>query len=179
MHWWISINQSQGQNEHFCFWYFKYILLLMLLNFWFSRILNAGLLLVLEEFYIVNCKIVLSKGSEYFFHHWLQYIHMKLWEWPSVCVNLKYFYLLVFQIWMVSSSTLLCFSACSSRKSKKYLTAGGTTATEHSTLRKKSSTNCCSVPWKGPQIMWDRAEAESRARNIKALRHSYLHTTWV
>lgn len=67
----------------------------------------------------------------------------------------NFIYLLVFQIWMVSSSTLLCFSACSSRKSKKYLTAGGTTAPEHSTLRKKSSTNCCSVPWKGRQIMWD------------------------
>ena len=79
----------------------------------------------------------------------------------SVCRHAVLFYLLVFQIWMVSSSTLLCFSACSSRKSKKYLTAGGTTAPEHSTLRKKSSTNCCSVPWKGPQIMWDRAETES------------------
>lgn len=72
-----------------------------------------------------------------------------------------YFYLLVFQIWMVSSSTL-CFSACSSRKSKKYLTAGGTTAPEHSTLRKKSSTNCCSVPW-------NEAESERRDGNIKTL----------
>lgn len=93
----------------------------------------------------------------------------------SVYAGMQYTYLLVFQIWMVSSSTLLCFSACSSRKSKKYLTAGGTTAPEHSTLRKKSSTNCCSVPWKGPQIMWDSAEMESRDRNIKPLRHSYLH----
>lgn len=58
-------------------------------------------------------------------------------------------HLFVFQMWMVSSSTLLCFSACSSRKSKKYLTAGGTTAPKHSTLRKKSSTNCCNVPWRG------------------------------
>lgn len=57
-------------------------------------------------------------------------------------------YLLVFQMCSVSSSTLLCLSACSSRKSKKYLTAGGTTELEHKTLRKKSSTNCCSVPWK-------------------------------
>lgn len=55
-------------------------------------------------------------------------------------------HLFVFQMWIVSSSTLLCFRACSSRKSKKYLTAGGTTAPKHSTLRKKSSTNCCRVP---------------------------------
>ncbi|KAG7258109.1 hypothetical protein CRUP_025658 [Coryphaenoides rupestris] len=57
-------------------------------------------------------------------------------------------HLLVFQMWMVSSSTFSCFSACSSRKSKKYLMAGGTTAPEHRTLRKKSSTNCWRVPWK-------------------------------
>lgn len=55
-------------------------------------------------------------------------------------------YLLVFQMWMVSSSTFSCFRACSSKKSKKYLTAGGTTVPGHNTLRKKSSTNCCSVP---------------------------------
>ena len=55
-------------------------------------------------------------------------------------------HLLVFQMCSVSSSTLSCLSACSSRKSKKYLTAGGTTEPEHNTLRKKSSTNCCKVP---------------------------------
>ncbi len=60
-------------------------------------------------------------------------------------------HLLVFQMWMVSSSTFSCLRACSSRKSKKYLTAGGTVAPEQSTLRKKSSTNCCSVPWKHTQ----------------------------
>lgn len=79
------------------------------------------------------------------------------------------FYLFVFQMWIVSSSTLLCFTACSSRKSKKYLTAGGTTAPEHSTLRKKSSTNCCSVPWK--QIMWDRAETQNTVRHTKDKRY--------
>lgn len=56
-------------------------------------------------------------------------------------------HLLVFQMCMVSSSTLSCLRACSSRKSKKYFTAGGTTAPEQRTLRKKLSTNCCSVPW--------------------------------
>lgn len=60
-------------------------------------------------------------------------------------------HLLVFQMCMVSSSTFSCLRACSSRKSKKYLTAGGTVAPEQSTLRKKSSTNCCSVPWKNTQ----------------------------
>lgn len=105
---------------------------------------------------------------------YLEYIHIltysiqkELWEWSLVYAVDLLFYLFVFQIWIVSSSTLLCFSACSSRKSKKYLTAGGTTAPEHSTLRKKSSTNCCSVPWKGPQIMWDRAETQSAARNTR------------
>lgn len=57
-------------------------------------------------------------------------------------------HLLVFQMCSVSSSTLSCLSACSSKKSKKYLTAGGTTELEHNTLRKKSSTNCCKVPCK-------------------------------
>ena len=34
------------QNEHFYFWYFNYILMLILLYFYLSNILNAGLLLV-------------------------------------------------------------------------------------------------------------------------------------
>lgn len=55
-------------------------------------------------------------------------------------------HLLVFQMWTVSSSLMSCFSACSSRKSKKYLTAGGTAFPGASTLWKKLSTNCCSVP---------------------------------
>lgn len=56
------------------------------------------------------------------------------------------FNLFVFQMCNVSSSTLSCLSACSSKKSKKYFTAGGTTELEHNTQRKKSSTNCCNVP---------------------------------
>lgn len=95
-----------------------------------------------------------------------------------VCCSIHLF---VFQMWMVSSSTL-CFRACSSRKSKKYLTAGGTTAPVQRTLRKKSSTNCCSVPWKsqheylsgtaemhlGKQFM----DGKSDSRQTLALRHS-------
>lgn len=64
----------------------------------------------------------------------------------TCCCECCYMYLLVFHMWIVSSSTLSCLCACSSRKSKKYLTAGGTAAPEHKTLRKKSSTNCCNVP---------------------------------
>lgn len=58
-------------------------------------------------------------------------------------------HLLVFQMWMVSSSLMSCLSACSSRKSKKYFTAGGTARPGASTLWKKLSTNCCSVPCGG------------------------------
>jgi hypothetical protein len=61
-------------------------------------------------------------------------------------------HLLVFQIWMVSSSRMSCFSACSSKKSKKYLTAGGTACPGASTLWKKLSTNCCSVPYGGQRL---------------------------
>lgn len=67
-------------------------------------------------------------------------------------------HLLVFQMWMVSSSRMSCFSACSSKKSKKYLTAGGTAFPGASTLWKKLSTNCCSVPCGGERLgvtPWD------------------------
>ncbi len=40
-------------NEYFYFLYFKYILMLILLYFCLSKILNAGLLLIAEYFYTV------------------------------------------------------------------------------------------------------------------------------
>lgn len=44
--------------------------ILLLLYLYVSRILNAGLLPVIKYFYIVVL-MLLSKGSEYFFHHCL------------------------------------------------------------------------------------------------------------
>ena len=64
-------------------------------------------------------------------------------------------YLLVFQMWMVSGSVMLCCSACSSSKSKKYLTARGTGRLVLRIAVNKSSTNFCSVPW-------DRAEEDNK-----------------
>lgn len=92
-------------------------------------------------------------------HYWIRWLGLSehtllvnvvpFWNLP-VCHTLTT-YLFVFQIWMVSSSLISCFSACSSRKSKKYFTAGGTTWFESSTLWKKLSTNCWSVPWRRGQ----------------------------
>lgn len=55
-------------------------------------------------------------------------------------------YLLVFQIWMVSESEMPCCAACSSNRSKKYLTASGTGRLVLRITVKRSSTNFCSVP---------------------------------
>lgn len=54
-------------------------------------------------------------------------------------------YLLVFQMWIVFLFLMLCFFVCSFRKSKKYLTAGGTVFLGVSTFWKKLFINCCSV----------------------------------
>ncbi|KAG7275312.1 hypothetical protein CRUP_015250 [Coryphaenoides rupestris] len=67
----------------------------------------------------------------------------------------------------VSSSTLSWRSACSSRKSKKYLTAGGTARLALSTLRKKSSTNCCSRP-----SFWEVRSRSDRICPVEPGRHS-------
>lgn len=56
-------------------------------------------------------------------------------------------YLLVFQMWIISGSVILCCSACSSNKSKKYLTARGTGRLVLRIAVNKSSTNFCRVPW--------------------------------
>lgn len=56
-------------------------------------------------------------------------------------------YLLVFHMWIISGSVILCCSACSSNKSKKYLTARGTGRLVLRIAVNKSSTNFCRVPW--------------------------------
>lgn len=55
-------------------------------------------------------------------------------------------YLLVFQMCKVSGSSMPCFSASSSRKSNRYLTAMGTGRFTLRMAWKVSSTNFCSVP---------------------------------
>lgn len=78
-------------------------------------------------------------------------------------------YLLVFQMWTVSGSSMPCFSAMSSRKSKKNLTAigGGRFVLRMDT--KTSSTNFCSVPYNGSQIK--REVREVRERQAAAFHH--------
>lgn len=56
--------------------------------------------------------------------------------------------LFVFQMWTVSGSSMPCFSAMSSRKSKKNLTAMGGGRFVLSMATKTSSTNFCRVPWR-------------------------------
>ena len=58
-------------------------------------------------------------------------------------------HLLVFQIWTVSGSSMPCFSAMSSRKSKKYRTAMGGGRLVLRMATNTSSTNFCRVPWGG------------------------------
>lgn len=60
-------------------------------------------------------------------------------------------YLLVFQMWTVSGSSMPCFSAMSSRKSKKNRTAIGGGRFVLRMATKTSSTNFCSVPYSGRQ----------------------------
>lgn len=55
-------------------------------------------------------------------------------------------HLLVFQIWTVSGSSIPCFSAMSSKKSKKNLTAIGGGRFVLSIATNTSSTNFCNVP---------------------------------
>lgn len=55
-------------------------------------------------------------------------------------------HLLVFQMCKVSRSSMPCFSASSSRKSNRYLTAMGTGRFTLRMAWKASSTNFCSVP---------------------------------
>ncbi len=49
--------------SHFYFWYFKYILMLIFLYFYLSKILNAGLLLVTKYFYTVL--LLLFKAAQW------------------------------------------------------------------------------------------------------------------
>lgn len=59
-------------------------------------------------------------------------------------------HLLVFQMCSVSGSEMPLFSACSSRKSKKYLTAsGGLSSRMLRMALNRSSRNFCSVPYRG------------------------------
>lgn len=67
-------------------------------------------------------------------------------------------YLFVFQIWIVSGSLMLCCRACSSNKSKKYLTARGTGRLVLRMAVNKSSTNFCSVPWQ--RVEQDKCKGE-------------------
>lgn len=56
---WWNVHYSEidySASEYFCLWYFKYILMQLLLYFYLyflSEFLNAQLLLVSEDFYIV------------------------------------------------------------------------------------------------------------------------------
>lgn len=81
-------------------------------------------------------------------HSWLPTLPLNI---QTQCRSLPPSYLLVFQMWMVSGSVMLCCWACSSNKSKKYLTARGTGRLVLRMAVNKSSTNFCRVPW-------DRAE---------------------
>lgn len=84
----------------------------------------------------------------------------------TICeLLLRATYLLVFQMWMVSGSVMLCCRACSSNKSKKYLTARGTGRLVLRIAVNKSSTNFCSVPW-------DRAETVKLSTRCV---HKYTH----
>ena len=72
-------------------------------------------------------------------------------------------HLLVFQMCSVSGSEMPLFSACSSRKSKKYLTAsGGLSSRMLRMALNRSSRNFCSVPCRGvsgghqPRNTWGR-----------------------
>lgn len=59
-------------------------------------------------------------------------------------------HLLVFQMCRVSGSEIPLFSACSSKKSKKYLTAsGGLSSRMLRIALNRSSRNFCSVPYRG------------------------------
>ena len=59
-------------------------------------------------------------------------------------------HLLVFQMCRVSGSEIPLLSACSSRKSKKYLTArGGLSSRMLRMALNRSSRNFCSVPYRG------------------------------
>ncbi len=49
--------------EYFYFWYFKYILLIIITYFYFSKVLNAGLLLVVEYFHSVVLARVWIKSA--------------------------------------------------------------------------------------------------------------------
>lgn len=57
-------------------------------------------------------------------------------------------HLLVFQMWTVSGSSMPCFSAMSSRKSKKNRTAMGGGRLVLRMATNTSSTNFCRVPWR-------------------------------
>lgn len=77
------------------------------------------------------------------FYQYYQYMPPSI---QTFCALLPISYLLVFQMWMVSGSVMLCCRACSSNKSKKYLTASGTGRLVLRIVVNKSSTNFCSVP---------------------------------
>lgn len=66
-------------------------------------------------------------------------------------------HLLVFQMWTVSGSSMPCFSAMSSRKSKKKRTAMGGGRLVLRIATKTSSTNFCSVPCR----QWQKQVARS------------------
>ena len=55
-------------------------------------------------------------------------------------------YLLLFQVWTTSGSKILCRRAAWSRKSNRYLMAGGTELSTFRIIRNRSSMNCCKVP---------------------------------
>ena len=71
-------------------------------------------------------------------------------------------YLLVFQMCMVSESEMPCCPACSSSRSKKYLTASGTGRLVLRITVNRSSTNFCSVPWKTRSSHHPRARFKNK-----------------
>ena len=62
----IILKLTTLHKKHFYFLYFKCILMRILLYFYSSMILNAGLLLVSRTFTLQYCYFCLSKLSEYF-----------------------------------------------------------------------------------------------------------------
>ena len=83
---------------------------------------------------------------------------------PFLSVNVRQAglsHLLVFQMWTVSGSSMPCFSAMSSRKSKKNLTAIGGGRFVLRIATKTSSTNFCRVPYRERQVDREVRQVES------------------
>ena len=62
----IILKWTNLHNEYFCFWFFEYILMPILLYIYLSNVLITGLIVFLVVLLLLNY----STRSEYFFHLW-------------------------------------------------------------------------------------------------------------